>query len=352
MRISFVAAPLALLFLLSCQPAPSGPVPKTQQQQIFTTVIQLTFYGDAPDSTFTQIFDRLRRIDTLMSDYDANSEISRLSGQAGETPMAVSPETLTVVHTALSEAALTNGIFDPTIGPITHLWDISGQAAQTVPKLPSADEISKARALVNWKNVVVDDAKSTILLKQKGMRVDLGGVAKGFAMDEALRIARQAGIKSGILNMGNSSIALLGKKPGGTAWKVGIQDPFQTVGTPFAVVSGSDMTVETSGTYQKFFMLNGHRYHHIMDPRTGAPAESGLEQVTLLLPLDTKLADGLSTSCFILGLDQGMKLIESLPDAAAIFVTSDKRVYLSSRIGDRFTLKDTSFHVSSADSVR
>jgi thiamine biosynthesis lipoprotein len=103
------------------------------------------------------------------------------------------------------------------------------------------------------------------------------------------------------------------------------------------------MTVETSGPYQKFFMSGGKRYHHIMDPRTGSPAASGLEQVTLLLPLDTKLADGLSTSCFILGLDKGMALIESLPDAAAVFVTSDRRVVLSSRVGTKFTLLDKTF---------
>ena len=107
------------------------------------------------------------------------------------------------------------------------------------------------------------------------------------------------------------------------------------------------MTVETSGTYQKYFILDGHRYHHIMDPRTGSPAESGLEQVTLLLPLDTKLADGLSTSCFILGVEKGLALVESLPDAAAIFVTSDKKVYLSHRVGKRFEVKDVSFKVVS-----
>lgn len=341
----FLVAPaVSLLWLLAaCQP--SAPALKVQQQDVFTTLIQLSFYGDPPDAVYSQIFDRLHHIDTLMSDYDAHSEISRVSAQSGGQPVKVSPETMTVIHTALSEAALTKGIFDPTIGPVTHLWDISGQAGQAKPRIPSAEAISRARALVSWKDLEVDDTENTLRLKRPGMAIDLGGVAKGFAMDEALQIARDAGITSGILNMGNSSLALLGKKPGGESWKVGIQDPFQTAGTPFAIVTGFDMTVETSGTYQKFFTLNGHRYHHIMDPRTGAPAESGLEQVTLLLPLDTGLADGLSTSCFILGLDKGMKLIESLPDAAAIFVTSDKHVYLSSRVGSRFTLKDASFQV-------
>jgi thiamine biosynthesis lipoprotein len=334
---------LALLVLASCQPA--TPVPKVQQQEIFTTAITLTLYGNPDDSVFTKVFDRLHAIDNLMSDYDANSELSRLSAASGTGPFKVSPETLQVVKSGLSESALTNGIYDPSIGPVTHLWDVGGNQGLPNPKVPSPEAIKKALALVNWKDVAVDDAAATITLKRKGMVLDLGGIAKGYAMDEALRIAKAAGVTSGIFNMGNSSMGLLGLKPGNKEWKIGLQDPFGAQGTYFGIVSGHDMTVETSGPYEKFFMYQGHRYHHIMDPRTGAPAESGLEQVTLLLPLDTKLADGLSTSCFILGLDKGMALIESLPDAAAIFVTSDKKVHLSSRVGARFELKNTAFTV-------
>ena len=335
---------VGVVFLLaSCQPA--NPTPKVQQQEIFTTAITLTLYGNPDDAVFTRIFDRLHAIDNLMSDYDPNSELSRLSAAAGTGPFKVSPETLQVVKSGLSESALTKGIYDPSIGPVTHLWDVAGNQGLPHPKVPSAEAIKKARDLVNWKDVVVDDAASTVTLKRKGMILDLGGIAKGYAMDEALRIAQAAGVSSGIFNMGNSSMALLGQKPGNKDWKIGVQDPFDAQGNYFAIVSGHDMTVETSGPYEKFFISDGHRYHHIMDPRTGSPASSGLEQVTLLLPLDTKLADGLSTSCFILGLEKGMALIESLPDAAAIFVTSDKKVHLSSRVGSRFVLKNPAFTV-------
>jgi thiamine biosynthesis lipoprotein len=336
---SALAGLLGLLsVLLGCQDQPP-PGPKVEQQEIFTTVITLSFYDNPGEAVYTSIFDRLHQIDGWMSDYKSDSEISRVSAQAGLGSVAVSPETLHVIQTALSESALTNGIFDPTIGPVTHLWNVGSDT----PRVPSSEAIAAARTLVNWKDVVVDEKKGTLFLKRKGMQLDVGGVAKGFAMDEALAIARKAGVTSGIFNMGNSSIGLLGKKPGGKPWKIGIQDPFQATGAYFATVEGFEMTVETSGPYQKFFMSGGKRYHHIMDPRTGSPAASGLEQVTLLLPLDTKLADGLSTSCFILGLDKGMALIESLPDAAAVFVTSDRRVVLSSRVGTKFTLLDKTF---------
>jgi thiamine biosynthesis lipoprotein len=312
-----------------------------QQQDIFTTVISLSLYGNPDDTVFVKIFDRLHQIDTWMSDFRPDSEISLVSKHAGLGPVKVSPETLTVVKHALAESTLTNGIFDPTIGPVTHLWDVGSEH----PKVPSARAIATALALVNWKDVLVDETVGAVALTKPGMVLDLGGVAKGFAMDEALRIAQESGVKAGIFNMGNSSIGFLGKKPGGKPWKVGIQNPFQPNSTYFATMEGFDMTVETSGPYEKFFVQDGKRYHHIMDPRTGSPADSGLEQVTLILPLDTKLADGLSTSCFILGLKKGMALIESLPDAAAIFVTTDHKVFLSSRVGNRFTLIDKAFQL-------
>jgi thiamine biosynthesis lipoprotein len=246
-----------------------------------------------------------------------------------------------VIQRGLAEAAMTNGIFDPTIGPVTHLWHI-GDQDPAAPQIPTPAQIRAAQALVNWKDVVVDEKAGTVFLKKKGMVLDLGGLIKGYALDEALKVSRDAKVTSGLFNMGRSTIGLLGKKPGNQNWKIGVQDPFvsEASGGYFAVVEGADITVETSGPYQKFVNFNGKRYHHIMDPRTGAPAETGLEQVTLLLPLDTTLSDGLSTSCFILGLEKGMALVESLPDAAAIFVTADHKVYLTSRVGNRFQLKD------------
>jgi thiamine biosynthesis lipoprotein len=329
---------LTALLVTACQ-APAAPTATVQQKNVFTTVVTLTLYDAAKPEVFETAFARMGQIESLMSDYIAGSEISRVSAQAGVAPVKVSPETVAVVKQALVQSDLTGGIFDPSIGPVTHLWDV-GSAH---PQVPSASAIAAAKALVNYKDVVIDDAASTIYLKRKGMRLDVGGIAKGFALDQTLAIARKAGVTSAIFNMGNSSIGFLGYKPGNKLWKIGVQDPFLANGSYFATVTGHDITVETSGPYEKFFMAEGKRYHHIMDPRTGAPADSGLEQVTLILPLDTKLADGISTSCFILGLEKGMAFIESLPEAAAIFVTHDRKVYLSSRVGDRFTLVDKTY---------
>jgi thiamine biosynthesis lipoprotein len=338
---SLLAGLGALVWLTSCQAAPAQDPKIVTQENLLHTVIELRLFGNPPDQVFEQTFAKLASIGDRMTDYETSSEVSRISAQAGIAPVPVSADTLMVIQRGLTEAQMTNGIFDPTIGPVTHLWHI-GDQDPAAPQIPTPDQIRAAQALVNWKDVVVDEKAGTVFLKKKGMVLDLGGLIKGYALDEALTVARAAKVPSGLFNMGRSTIGLLGKKPGNQNWKVGVQDPFvsEASGGYFAVIEGSDITVETSGPYQKFVMDHGKRYHHIMDPRTGAPAETGLEQVTLLLPLDTTLSDGLSTSCFILGLEKGMALVESLPDAAAIFVTSDHKVYLTSRVGSRFQLKD------------
>jgi thiamine biosynthesis lipoprotein len=325
---------LLISLLSSC----ADPGPVVQQQDIYTTSIILSLYGNPQPVVFNKIFARLHQIDLQMSAQRPNSEINDVSDHAGKSPVKVSPDTLIVLENALKMAKLTDGIFDPTIGPVTTLWNVEGEN----PHVPSPQAIAQARALVNWRDVVIDQNAGTVFMTKPGMRLDFGGIAKGYAMDEAVRIARSYGVKTGIFNMGDSSICLLGTKPNGEPWKVGIQDP--SYGAPrssiIGIVQGYNFVVETSGPYERYFVQDGKHYHHIMDPRTGAPAESGLSQVTLLMPVDTTLGDGLSTSCFILGLDKGMKLITSLPGASAIFVTKDKKVYLSPGVAGRFRLTE------------
>ncbi|NNM67478.1 MAG: FAD:protein FMN transferase [Spirochaetales bacterium] len=325
---------LLVSLLSSC----ADPGPIVQQQDIYTTSIILSLYGNPPPVVFDKIFARLHQIDLQMSAQRSNSEINDISDHAGKSPVKVSPDTLIVLENALSMAKLTHGIFDPTIGPVTALWNVEGEN----PHVPSPEAIAHARALVNWRDVVINQQAGTVFLTRPGMRLDFGGIAKGYAMDEAVRIARNYGVKTGIFNMGDSSICLLGTKSNGEPWKVGIQDP--SYGAPrssiIGIVQGYNFVVETSGPYERYFVQNGKHYHHIMDPRTGAPAESGLSQVTLLMPVDTTLGDGLSTSCFILGLNKGMQLINSLSGASAIFVTKDKKVYLSPGVAGRFSLTE------------
>lgn len=319
----------------------------SRQEMIFGTVIELALPISEDPQIADRIFARLREIDEKMSVQKAHSEINRVSDLAAKTPVEVSSETFTVLERALKMAKISGGAFDPSIGPIVNLWNVTGES----PHVPSESEIASALPLVDWRMIETDEGRKTVFLKLAGMRLDFGGIAKGYAADEAARIARESGVKSALLNMGNSSVYLFGAKPDGQKWRIGIQNPvpgrdFQVDrGRYFAILSVSDAVIQTSGPYERFFVRDGVRYHHIMNPKTGRPVENDLLQVTLIVPTSLDLPDGLSTSCFIKGLEEGLKLIESLPDVAAIFVTVDKKVYLSSAVGERFRLTDPNFTV-------
>ena len=333
------------LVLLSAGLASCGaPEPVMRQKEVYSTLVSITLFQNTSNSVFDHIFQRLETIDQQMSAQRPTSQISQVSRQAGIAPVKVSSDTLWVLQNSLRMSQLTDGIFDPTIGPVTFLWNVEGDN----PHVPSPAQIAAAKALVNWRDVVINPTERTVYLTKPGMRLDFGGIAKGYAMDEAVRIAKAAGDTVGIFNMGNSSICLLGTKPGHQPWRVGLQTP--EYGAPrdsiMGIVEGYNFVVETSGPYERYFVQDGKYYHHIMDPRTGAPAQSGLAQVTLLMPVDTKLGDGLSTSCFILGLDKGMKLIESLPGAQAIFVTTDHKVFVTPGAVAQLTLTNPNYHLA------
>jgi len=346
--LAFAFFILLLTFFTSCNNNSQEPV--VEQDFVFSTVVRLTLYGvPENDPVFRKVFDRMADIDWRMSAQKPESEINSVSTQSGIKPVTVSESTFHVMQRALSMAQLSGGAFDPTIGPVVDLWGVGTDKAH----VPKNEDIANAKSLVDWRAIVLEAQKNSIYLKHKGMKLDFGGVAKGYAADEAARIVSEAGVKSAILSMGDSSIRVFGKKPDGQDWKVGIQDPepgadYQVIrGNIIGVVSCSDADVSTSGPYERFFVQDGKRYHHIMDPRTGKPADSGLWQVTLIMPANVDLPDGLSTSCFVKGLKDGMALVESIPGVAGVFVTSDKKVYVTSRIAGRFELRNPSYSLES-----
>lgn len=340
-----IVIPLVLLSVLACQASPDL-APVSRSREIFSSPITITLFDHQQDALFERIFARLEVIDAAMSAHKPDSEVSRVSAASGQHPVTVSADTFQVLASALDMARLTGGIFDPTIGPVSFLWNVTGDH----PHVATPEELKTVLPLVDWKAVQMKAEDRSVFLPKAGMRLDFGGIAKGYAADEAARLVREAGLKSALLSMGGSTIFALGQKPvlvqGQTTWvnwKVGVQNPEQPRGEMIGILEVADSVVESSGSYERFFEEGGKRYHHIMDPRTGAPAESGLTQVTLVLPADTKYGDGLSTSCFILGLEKGRALIQALPGAAALFVTADRKVYPVGDLKGRFTLKDSNF---------
>jgi len=201
------------------------------------------------------------------------------------------------------------------------LWGIGTEDA----RVPTEEEIAEAKKLVNYKNIEIDNNK--VFLKQKDMQLDLGAIAKGYAADEVKRIAEENNIKSAFVNLGGN-VLVIGHKADGSKWRIGIQDPRKNRGNIMAVIKAVDKTIVTSGNYERYFEKNGNIYHHIIDPATGYPADSGLLSVSIISESSFD-ADALSTSVFILGLEKGMEFIKDQKNVEVLFITEDLKVYLS-----------------------
>lgn len=284
-------------------------------------------------------FKRIQEIEGKMSVNIENSEISTVNNNAGLKPVEVSSDTAFVLNRAVYYAALTKGAYDPTIGTLVKLWGI-GTDRENVP---TQKEIKSALEHVNY-NAVRFQEGNKVVLAEEGMFIDLGGIAKGFAADEVTRILRESGIEHAMINLGGNVYAL-GNKTDGTNWKVGIQDPFEPTGTHMGIVEIADKTVVSSGNYERYFMKDDIRYHHILDPKTGYPANNGVISTTIIT--DSSIdADALSTGAYVLGLEKGLELIEKIDGTECIIITEDKGVYLSSGMKGKLRIVNDSFYLA------
>lgn len=280
----------------------------------------------------------LTDIHNKMSAQQDNTEVNKINEKAGISPVAVSNETFNVIESAVKYANLTGGVFDPTIGAISSLWQIGTNNA----RVPSADEISKNLQLINYKNIELDKNKKTVFLKEKNMRLDLGAIAKGYAADLICENLKSNDIESAIINLGGN-VFVLGSKSG-EPYKIGIQAPYEETSTSIGYIKGENTSVVTSGIYERFVKDGDKLYHHMLNPKTGYPFENNLNSVTIV---SNKSIDGdaLSTSTFGMGLEKGMEFINSKKDVGAIFLTKDKKIYLSDSMKSKFILTDESYKI-------
>jgi thiamine biosynthesis lipoprotein len=331
---------LALALLAGCSNTPEEP--ETRTQLLLGTTVTVRIYEGARDPIFDRAFDRVREIEERMStnttDY-SSTELIEVNRHAGEEPVAVSEDTFYVVQRALEYSRMTNGAFDVSIGPLVDLWGIGTEYAA----VPEEEEIESLLPRVDYEKVQMNPEDQTIYLPEEGMGLDVGGIAKGYAAEEVARILREEGIEHALLDFGGNILAM-GRKPDGTDWKIGIQNPQQQRGEFLGVVEDEAMTVVTSGDYERFFTKDGVRYHHIIDSRTGYPARTGLSSVTIVAA-DSTEADALSTAVYVMGVEKGAELIESLENIEAAFVTKDQSVYMTSGMPARFDITNEAFEV-------
>ena len=290
------------------------------------TLINLKVYGSKGEAAIKKAIDKLNDIDDKMSAFKEDSEISRITSKAGNASQAVSKDTYFVIKKAVEYSKILEGTFDPTIRPLVKLWKI-GTEEETIPEKDQIDETLK---LVNYNDVILDENNHSIMLKHKKQALDVGGIAKGFAADEVRDILYEYNIKSALIDLGGNIFAL-GSKGDGTPWRIGIQNPFEPRGEYIGILSVKNKSVVTSGNYERYFMKDGQRFHHIIDPKTGYPSKSKIISATIIS--DNSIdGDGLSTGVYILGIDKAMKIIEAIDGIDAIFITEDKKIYKTSGI--------------------
>ncbi|MCX7030749.1 MAG: FAD:protein FMN transferase [Spirochaetes bacterium] len=301
------------------------------------TLCKITTWGPAEEAA-NAAFERILNIDEHMSANRAASEVSRINAAAGTAAVAVSADTFTVIREAVALSRLGDGRFDLTVGPLVNLWGIGTDDA----RVPAANEIAAARALVGWRDVALSEADSTVFLRRAGMAIDLGAIAKGYAADEAAAVLAAKGVRTALIDLGGN-VLTLGAKPDGSPWRIGLQDPDPSVprGTHIGIIEfEGSFSVVTSGTYERYFVRDGVRYHHLLDTATGMPVENGLVAVTIFTSR-SMTADGYSTLVFASGLDRGRTLVERTDGAMeALFFTDRFEVYATSGIRSRLKLSD------------
>jgi len=283
-------------------------------------------------AAFEAVFAEFDRLDGLMSVWREGSDIVRLNAAAGESAVPVSKETREVLIDAHQLSEWTGGKFDVTFAALSGLWKFDQDLDGVVP---ARADVEAKLPLIDYKELVVDDKAGTAFLKKKGMRAHLGGIGKGYAVDRGVAILRERGLHDFMIQSGGD-LFVSGSR-GDRPWRVGIRDPRGPAERSFAALDLADGALSTSGDYERFFMKDGHRYHHIIDPERGEPAK-GSRSVTIVATR-SRLADGLSTGVFLLGPDKGMALIERLPGVEGVIVTEKNNVLVSSGLKSQLVMK-------------
>ncbi|WP_025691913.1 FAD:protein FMN transferase [Paenibacillus zanthoxyli] len=294
------------------------------------TVITHKAFGKHAEESIRAVCEVTVRMEELLSRFIPGSEISRVNRSAGRKCEKISNEVYEVLSRAVEFSTCCRGIFDVTIGPLVTLWNIGNDAS----KPPDESRIEQTLPLVNYADLILDPCEKSAGLKKTGQFIDLGGIGKGFAGDKFLEVFKKYGVSSACTNIGGN-VVTLGAKPDGSPWRVGIQHP-RVDNSLLGLLSVVDKAVVTSGDYQRCFIdRNGKRYHHILDPFTGYPSESGLASVTIVSDHSTE-ADALSTILFAAGMKKGLEFLGNFPGTEAILVDMDLQVFVTKGLKDCF----------------
>lgn len=289
------------------------------------------------------VFRLIKQYEDLLTVNRAHSQVMEINHAAGRAPVTVSRPVYELIAVAKAASMVQNSAFNLAIGPLVKRWRIGFNGHS----VPPAEEIAALLPRTRPQDVILDDAASSVFLTQAGMEIDLGAIAKGYIADRVRDFMQRRGVTQGLINLGGN-VQTLGSPEGG--WSVGLKKPFAAKEEMVGILAVENKSVVTSGTYERYFELDGERYHHILDPRTGYPLNNALESVTIV-STDSLDGDIWTTLAYGMGVEQGCRAVRNRPDIEAIFVTKAREVILSSSTLFRFTLLDKDYRLITDNTV-
>ncbi len=305
-----------------------------QSQFLLDTVTTIKIYDYRDEKLLTDAFDRIAALERELSRYHSESEVSEINNADAGTLVKIGDNVIQILGAAVRYAELSGGAFDPSIGPLVDLWGFGREN----PQIPDTQELNKVLPLVNFREIHINSETEEAGFNKPGMKLDLGGITKGWIADEIARYLIDNGAEHFIIDLGGN-VRLAGGKPGGTNFVIGLQDPFNDRGSYLGLLTLKEGSIITSGVYERYFEIDGIRYHHILDTKTGYPVENMLASVTIISPYSMD-GDALSTAIFALGLQAGLEIVMDLENIEAVFITRQKNIIVTPAIASSFEAEE------------
>jgi len=342
-KIIFLGIFLVFLLVLTACGNKAEELPQAEDSAfLMDTLVQMQAHGENAEIAVEESMKRIKEIENLMSKTIETSDIYKLNNNPN-TEIEIDSESMDVLKKAVEYAEMTDGDFDPTIGALVELWGVGTEDAA----VPTESELKEALTKTGYQYLELYEDSAEVT--KPGVKIDLGGIAKGYAAEAVKKVVQKYDIEHAFVNLGGN-VLVIGDKVDGSPWKIGIQDPREGRGNVMAIVDAVDLTIVTSGNYERYFKEDGKLYHHIIDPKTGYPAENNLLSASIISE-NSFDADALSTAVYVMGLEKGMEFIEKLENVDVMFITKELDVYLSSGLKDIVEINDSDFNIIEGENL-
>lgn len=336
---------LSLFFLSACSSKEKAGLkiidkPETRTEPLLHTVVQLSIYHEHQEKAMEDALDYIKDMEALLSTNLKGSDVYNINHAAGKEAVKVQKETFDIIEAALTMSERSQGKFDISIGAVSNLWKIG----DTDARVPAPEEISNALGHIDYRRIKLDQKKQTVYIDE-GTTLELGAISKGYIADGVKTVFEKHGITTAIINLGGNVLVMGTSPKTDKGWTVGVQNPDKVRGETVGSVKVRDSSVVTSGIYERYLKgPDGQIYHHILDPKTGYPVENNISGVTVYTKTSIQ-GDELSTSLFLLGIEEGLKFVNESEGVEAVFIDKDNGLHLSDGLKDKFELRNEDYHI-------